>query len=291
MNATPVLEKPVDCGQKPNRSPKEVDQFSTLVAQHTIELPGTEWLTHLNLHAPRENIQCLSLQLRIFKRIFDIASASCLLVLMAPVMVLAAILVKLTSPGTVIYSQTRVGLNLRTKKKTDRRTESRTLVNSAENRRQPGRDRRERSNYGRPFTIYKFRTMRNDAERNGAQFAQEGDARITPIGRLLRRTRIDELPQLWNILKGDMSMIGPRPERPEFMIELQGQIPNFMERLGLKPGLTGIAQVVNGYDNELEGFRRKVSYDLMYLQNCCAWNDIKILFRTIRVVITGEGAL
>ncbi len=291
MHATPVLEKSVDRGQQPQPLPSGVDQFSTLVAQHTIDLPGTEWLTHLNLHAPRENIQCLSLQLRIFKRIFDIASALFLLVLMSPVMVLAAILVKFTSPGPVIYSQTRVGLNLRTKKKQDRRTESRTPVSSLENRRQPGRDRRERSNYGRPFTIYKFRTMRNDAERNGAQFAQQGDARITSIGRLLRRTRIDELPQLWNILKGDMSMIGPRPERPEFMIKLQGQIPNFMERLGLKPGLTGIAQVVNGYDNELEGFRRKVSYDLLYLQNCCVWNDVKILFRTIRVVITGEGAL
>jgi lipopolysaccharide/colanic/teichoic acid biosynthesis glycosyltransferase len=133
--------------------------------------------------------------------------------------------------------------------------------------------------------------MRNDAEQNGAQFALEGDPRITPIGRLLRRTRIDELPQLWNILRGDMSLIGPRPERPEFMKKLQDQIPNFIDRLGLKPGLTGIAQVVNGYDNELEGFRRKVSYDLLYLQNCCVWNDIKILFRTIRVVITGEGAL
>ncbi|MEJ7592313.1 MAG: sugar transferase, partial [Planctomycetaceae bacterium] len=138
---------------------------------------------------------------------------------------------------------------------------------------------------------YKFRTMRDDAEQNGAQFALEGDPRITRIGRLLRRTRIDELPQLWNILKGEMSLIGPRPERPEFMEQLQEQIPNFIDRLGLKPGLTGIAQVVNGYDNELEGFRRKVSYDLLYLQNCCLWNDIKILFRTIRVVITGEGAL
>ena len=133
--------------------------------------------------------------------------------------------------------------------------------------------------------------MRNDAEQNGAQFTQEGDPRITPVGRLLRRTRVDELPQLWNILKGDMSLIGPRPERPEFMLILQEQIPSFIDRLGLKPGLTGIAQVVNGYENETEGFRRKVSYDLLYLQNCCVWNDIKILFRTIRVVITGEGAL
>ncbi|MFN9721307.1 MAG: sugar transferase, partial [Planctomycetota bacterium] len=208
----------------------------------------------------------------------------------SPIMLAAAILVKLTSPGPIIYSQTRVGLNLRTKKKQDRRTEFRLSPESADRRRQ-GRDRREVSNFGNPFTIYKFRTMRTDAERNGAQLARRGDARITPIGRFMRRTRIDELPQLWNILKGEMSLIGPRPERPEFMMELQKHIPNFIDRLGLKPGLTGIAQVVNGYDNEIEGFRRKVSYDLLYLQNCCLWNDIKILFRTIRVVLTGEGAL
>lgn len=291
MNATPVLDQLPKSRPVPRRPLDDADQFSTLVAQHTIELPGTEWLTRLNLDAPRENIQCLSLSLRISKRIFDVASALLILILMSPVMLMAAILVKVTSPGPIIYSQTRVGLNLRTKKKTDRRADSHALPDDQRDRRQPGRDRRELSQYGRPFTIYKFRTMRNDAERNGAQFAQHGDARITPIGRLLRRTRVDELPQLWNILKGDMSMIGPRPERPEFMIKLQGQIPNFMQRLGLKPGLTGIAQVVNGYDNELEGFRRKVSYDLLYLQNCCLWNDIKIMFRTIRVVITGDGAL
>lgn len=202
----------------------------------------------------------------------------------------AAILVKLTSPGRLIYSQTRIGLNLRKKQTNDRRAESQEPTQDSD-RRQPGRDRRELSNFGCPFTIYKFRTMRNDAEQNGAQFALESDPRITTIGRVLRRTRIDELPQLWNILKGDMSLIGPRPERPEFMKKLQDQIPSFIDRLGLKPGLTGIAQVVNGYDNELEGFRRKVSYDLLYLQNCCVWNDIKILFRTIGVVITGEGAL
>ena len=225
------------------------------------------------------------------KRAFDITCALTLVILTSPLLMLAAILVKLTSPGPIIYSQTRVGLNLRTKKKKDRREQAQGLSPDHSDRRKPGRDRRELSNYGRPFTIYKFRTMRTDAERHGAQFAKQGDARITSIGKFLRRTRIDELPQLWNILKGDMSLIGPRPERPEFMMKLQEQIPNFIDRLGLKPGLTGIAQVVNGYDNELEGFRRKVSYDLLYLQNCSVWNDIKILFRTIRVVITGEGAL
>lgn len=241
--------------------------------------------------APRENVQCLSLSHRLIKRAFDVTFAVALLLLTSPILIVAAVLVKITSPGPVIYSQVRVGLNLRKKKKSDRRGQTQGLPADASDRRKPGRDRREMSNFGRLFTIYKFRTMRTDAERNGAQFAKQGDARITSVGRFLRRTRIDELPQLWNILKGDMSLIGPRPERPEFMMKLQEQIPNFIDRLGLKPGLTGIAQVVNGYDNELEGFRRKVSYDLLYLQNCSVWNDIKILLRTVRVVITGEGAL
>lgn len=290
MNATSILDHPVENRPATHRRSDQDKSFSILVARHTIELPGTEWLSRLELNEPRENVHCLSLRLRICKRAFDIFAALFLLIVTLPLTVPAAILVKLTSPGRLIYSQTRVGLNLRKKQKKDRRSEQLELTPDVD-RRQPGRDRRELNNFGCPFTIYKFRTMRNDAEQNGAQFALEGDPRITPIGRLLRRTRIDELPQLWNILKGDMSLIGPRPERPEFMAKLQDQIPNFIDRLGLKPGLTGIAQVVNGYDNELEGFRRKVSYDLLYLQNCCVWNDIKILFRTIRVVITGEGAL
>lgn len=291
MPTSPILEKPVESRVTTDPQPPATSSFSALVAQHTIELPGTDWLTRLSLSSPRENVRCLSTSHRVLKRGFDIVFALTLAVLTSPVLVTAAILVKLTSPGPIIYSQTRVGLNLRKKAKKDRREQEQGLMADASDRRKPGRDRRELSNFGRPFTIYKFRTMRTDAERHGAQFAKQGDARITSIGRFLRRTRIDELPQLWNILKGDMSLIGPRPERPEFMMKLQDHIPNFVDRLGLKPGLTGIAQVVNGYDNELEGFRRKVSYDLLYLQNCCVWNDIKILARTIRVVITGEGAL
>jgi len=296
------MNSPVFCDDSGNTSTATIPQpassrrdiaqptFSSLVARHTVDLPGTDWLTRLTLEKPRENVRCLPLYFRVAKRLFDIAAALGMLVLLSPVLLMTAVMVKITSPGPVIYSQTRIGLNLRSKAKQDRRA-SKMLLSDNEDRRQPGRDRRELSNFGRPFTIYKFRTMRTDAERDGAQLAQHGDSRVTHIGRLLRRTRIDELPQLWNILKGDMSLIGPRPERPEFMQQLQQHIPNFMDRLGLKPGMTGIAQVVNGYDNDLEGFRRKVSYDLLYLQNCSAWNDFKILIRTIRVVITGEGAL
>ena len=133
--------------------------------------------------------------------------------------------------------------------------------------------------------------MRNDAEKDGAQFAQKNDARVTSLGKFMRRTRVDELPQLLNILRGDMSLVGPRPERPVFVDQLSKEIPNYLNRLGLRPGLSGIAQIENGYDNDTESFRRKVAYDLLYLQNCCIRNDLKILFRTIYVVFTGKGAL
>ncbi len=265
--------------------------LADIVSGYSVELPKTEWVRKLRLSEPRENLQCLPLSFRFTKRCFDIFGSLLLLTLCGPLMLLTAVLVRLTSPGPVIYRQTRVGLNLRKKKGSDRRQLVSAILPSETDRRLPGRDRREQTNFGLPFTIYKFRTMRNDAEKNGARLAVHGDARVTAIGRLLRRTRIDELPQLWNVLKGDMSLVGPRPERPEFMQDLSGHIPSYVDRLGLKPGLTGLAQVVNGYDNELDGFRRKVAYDLLYLQNCCLANDIKILMRTFRVVITGEGAL
>lgn len=189
----------------------------------------------------------------------------------------------------MVFRQERVGLNLRGQKKNERRKSSVPPPSGVDRR--TGCDRRNDSNYGKPFVLYKFRTMRNDAEKDGAQFATEGDPRVTPIGRFLRKTRLDELPQFWNVLRGEMSLVGPRPERPEFIVQLSDEIPDYLERLGLKPGLTGPAQVINGYDNNIESFRRKVALDLLYLQNCCLWNDIKILFRTIGVVLTGKGAL
>lgn len=262
-----------------------------IVTDYAEELPSTGWLTKLDLVEPRQNLTCLPLATRINKRLIDLVVASSLLILCTPIMITAAVLVMLTSRGGAVYSQMRVGLNLRSAKKSDRRHAEHGPPEGELERRDPSSDRRETNSYGRPFTMYKFRTMRNNAEIDGAQFATEGDPRVTRIGRFLRRMRIDELPQLWNVIKGDMSMVGPRPERPEFMESLSEDIPNYVDRLGLKPGLTGMAQVVNGYDNELEGFRRKVGYDLLYLQNCCLQNDVKILLRTIRVVLTGEGAL
>lgn len=220
------------------------------------------------------------------KRQLDIIIALTLFSLLFPLMLVVAVLVKLTSPGPILFRQVRTGINTR------RRPDRRQLVALTEvERRGVGIDRRKKTGYGRPFVMLKFRTMRLDAERNGAQFAVKGDTRVTPIGRFLRRSRIDELPQLWNILIGDMSMVGPRPERPEFIEELSSEIPDYLDRLGMRPGLTGLAQVVNGYDNDIEGFRRKVQLDLEYSRKCCLWYDLKILFSTISVVLTGRGAL
>ena len=248
------------------------------------------WLTPQNSEYPRYDVRCVPLMTRLFKRTLDIVVSVTMLILLAPVMAIVAVLVKLTSPGPALFKQTRVGLNLR-RPGPDRRQRHEGPPAGIDERRQEGSDRRTEFAYGRHFTLYKFRTMRNDAEKNGAQFAVKGDPRVTPIGRFLRKTRLDELPQLINVLRGEMSLVGPRPERPEFIRELSEEIPDYLDRLGLKPGLTGVAQILNGYDNELESFRRKVAFDLHYLQNCTAWNDFKILVRTIAVVITGSGAL
>ncbi len=254
------------------------------------QLPDVPWLTELPGGESRRGVQCLPAVTRVAKRIADIIIASALLVLLFPCMLVIAPLIKLTSRGPIIFRQVRVGLNRRVVS-ADRRQRSSSGSLSIGERRTDGNDRRTEFSYGRHFTLYKFRTMREDAERNGAQFAVKNDNRVTLIGRFLRVTRFDELPQLWNILKGEMTLVGPRPERPEFVKELSHEIPNYLQRLGLKPGLTGVAQVVNGYDNDLESFRRKVAFDLLYLQNCCVWNDLKIILRTVGVVLTGKGAL
>lgn len=293
--STTTLEAP----QLTECSNSDSHDFSELVDQYALpaDLPSAEWLTDLNLTSPRRDVRCLTEHTRLFKRLTDIAISASLLVMLSPVLLVVAILVKMSSPGPFIFRQTRVGLNLRRPKRDRRHERKKHLqqqsqeVQQTQERRRPGQDRRAQGGYGMPFVLYKFRTMRTDAERNGAQFATKGDPRVTRLGRIMRKTRLDELPQLWNVLRGDMSLVGPRPERPEFIKKLSDEIPDYIQRLGLRPGLTGVAQVVNGYDNDIESFRRKVAYDLLYLQNCCLWNDLKIMFRTIGVVITGSGAL
>lgn len=189
------------------------------------------------------------------KRVFDIFMSVLIFALTWPLMLLTVALIKLTSPGPVIYSQVRVGLN------------------------------------GQHFKIFKFRTMRVDAEKaKGAVWAKANDSRITPLGKFLRKTRIDELPQLFNVFTGDMSLIGPRPERPEFIEKLKTQIPDYEKRLAVKPGITGLAQVCHKYDETIEDVKTKVEYDLKYIKNMCLWFDLGITLRTVRVVLTGSGA-
>ncbi len=269
------------------------DEFADLFDHYVADdnLPSTEWLTRLRLERPRRNTRCLGETTRVLKRINDVVVSATMLILLSPVLLLVALAVRLTSRGPIIFSQQRVGLNLRQKKRDRRQRDAEVDLPDGVERRGTGINRRRDDGYGKPFTLYKFRTMRIDAEKNGAQFAVKGDPRVTCIGRFMRKTRLDELPQLWNVLRGEMSLVGPRPERPEFIDKLSAEIPNYINRLGLKPGLTGLAQVINGYDNNIESFQRKVNLDLLYLQNCCYLNDLKIMFRTIRVVLTGSGAL
>ncbi len=240
-----------------------------LEAQHTMPMPSA---VPDGLHS--ELLESLpGIAFRAGKRLFDIVAASVGLVGFAVVLPLLALIIKLDSPGSVFYSQERVGINRRRGR------------NAA-----AGGERRKVLQPGRPFRIYKLRSMGRDAERNGPQWATTGDMRVTRVGRFLRKTRLDELPQLWNVLKGDMSLIGPRPERLCFIRQLESDVPFYHDRLLVKPGLTGLAQVRNGYDEDIEGVKRKVEYDRRYIRNCNPLTEMGILLETVRVVVKGEGA-
>lgn len=218
------------------------------------------------------------------KRAIDIMGAMVGLFFSIPLMIIIPLMIKLESRGPVFYSQVRVGQNRRRSKRRFH-SESKTAL---EDRR---RERRREDYYGRVFKVYKFRTMMADAENSsGPVWATKADPRITRIGRFLRKTRIDEIPQFWCVLIGDMSLVGPRPERPHFVSELSGKIEGYAGRLDAKPGLTGLAQVQIGYDSSIASVARKVETDLKYIRDRSLWLDIKILLRTVIVVITGKGA-
>ncbi len=191
----------------------------------------------------------------VLKRGFDLAVSALILSITAPIILVAALIVKLDSPGPAFYRQVRVG------------------------------------RHGESFEILKLRSMRQDAEAGGtAIWAQKGDARVTRIGRIIRLIRVDELPQLWTVLKGDMSFVGPRPERPEFVVELERQIPFYGERHMVKPGITGWAQINYPYGASLEDARHKLEYDLYYTKNYSPFLDILIILQTLRVLLWAEGA-
>jgi len=217
-----------------------------------------------------------------FKRSLDILGSLIGLMLTSPFFIILPILIKLDSPGPVFYRQARVGCNRRRR---DRRsTEASRLGRTL-------RDRRRQDLRGRPFRVIKFRTMVADAEKKcGPVWATRNDPRITRLGNILRKTRLDEIPQFINVLLGQMALVGPRPERPMFVEELSSQVEDYDKRLTVKPGLTGLAQIENGYDSSVASVVRKVHYDLQYIQNWSLWQDLKIIMRTILVVITGKGA-
>ncbi|WP_234926101.1 exopolysaccharide biosynthesis polyprenyl glycosylphosphotransferase [Aeromonas veronii] len=190
---------------------------------------------------------------RIIKRGLDLIAASALALIAIPICVLTAIAIKLESPGPIFYRQARVG------------------------------------QFNREFDVIKFRSMRNDAEKNGAQWASKNDARVTRIGAFIRKTRIDELPQLINVFKNEMSLVGPRPEREIFIKELEVVIPYYRFRHAVKPGITGLAQVSYPYGASIEDAVWKHKYDIYYIKHQNIWLDIKVLFLTVKTVLFGMG--
>lgn len=190
----------------------------------------------------------------LLKRLEDVIGASLGLILLAPLMALIGLLIKLDSAGPALYKQTRIG------------------------------------HRGCPYVLWKFRSMRHDSEGDTAKWAQLGDDRVTRIGRWIRLLRIDELPQFFNVLKGEMSLVGPRPERPLFVQKLRQQIPYYDLRHTIRPGLTGWAQIRFNYAASVEDSHMKLQYDLYYVKHLSVWFDLSILFRTIRVILMGSGA-
>ena len=212
----------------------------------------------------------------ILKRGLDVLLSGLGLLCLTPLFAVVAVAIKLDSPGPILYSQERIGLNRR------RRRDG-----------SPPRDgeRRRVDSFGRPFKIYKFRSMVTDAEKGtGPVWATKTDSRITRLGRFLRKSRIDETPQLWNVLVGDMSIVGPRPERPTFVRSFAESLPGYSERCAALPGITGLAQVKSQYDSSIETVSRKLQYDLYYVRHGRLMLDLKIMAATVKVMARGEGA-
>lgn len=242
---------------------KEAVVQSFISSQRAIS--GQQWSRDFDNSTVRNNFEAptgskLSAEVsnsvyNISKRLFDLIGSSLLIFFTAPLMIGAIISIKLTSPGAIIFRQKRLTIG------------------------------------GKVFTLLKFSTMVSDAETvTGAVWATSDDPRITRVGKLLRRTRIDELPQLFNVISGEMSLIGPRPERPEFCEELSQKFPSFHKRFEVKAGITGLAQVGNGYASCLNSYRKKLALDLLYIQNQSILLDLQISLKTLLVILTGNGA-
>ena len=247
-----LTEEEIDTILKIRMNGVEVKSYFDYMQEETykidVELINNEWLLYgygfKILHSPIHNR---------LKRIFDLSMAIVIGIMTLPIMVIAAIIVRLESPGPIIYSQARVG------------------------------------EHNVEFNVHKFRSMRNDAEKDGAKWAMKNDPRVTKFGNIMRKTRIDELPQLWNVIKGEMSFIGPRPERMVFIKDLEKVIPYYNLRHLVKPGLTGWAQVMYPYGASVEDAERKLEYDLYYIKHHSISLDIAIMFMTLKTVVFGKG--
>ena len=226
----------------------QVSDFSSFVERTFFKVPvdqiGPDWFFQINTSGDYALFLAT-------KRLADVLLAVAGTLLSAPLLLLAAVLIKMESPGSAFYSQVRVG------------------------------------QFGRPFKIWKLRSMCNDAEKQGAQWASKSDARVTRIGRILRTTRIDEVPQFFNVLRGEMSFVGPRPERPEFVTRLGKEIQFYEQRHLLKPGITGWAQINYPYGATIEDARNKLKYDLYYIKHASLLLDIQTILRTIGAVMKG----
>jgi len=205
------------------------------------------------------------------RRILNFVIATLALVLALPLMTAIAVLIKLTSPGPVLFTQRRIGL--------DRRA----IGNGG------GNFRRHADSGGRTFTMYKFRTMHVNGGASHEVWARRDDPRVTAVGRVLRKLRLDELPQFWNVLVGDMNVVGPRPEQPAIFASLRDQIEEYQRRQRVLPGITGWAQVRHGYVDDIDGFDKKLALDLYYMRNWCLGLDLSIVWTTVRTMLAQRG--
>lgn len=250
--------------------PSRYDRATTMrdrpseVALHLMPTAAADAPHPAPLVVPRERSEVVN-------RVVNVSIAFATLVAATPIMALVALAVRLTSRGPIFYSQTRVGVDRRWRYQNQ---DGRRVVDCG----------------GKPFRMWKFRSMRVDAEADGrAVWAQKGDSRVTPIGGFLRKTRIDELPQLYNVIRGDMNIVGPRPERPSIFAELRQDIPEYAMRQRVKPGITGWAQINQAYDTCIDDVRSKVRYDLEYLQKQSLGLDLRIMSMTIPVMLLRRG--
>jgi lipopolysaccharide/colanic/teichoic acid biosynthesis glycosyltransferase len=236
----------------------------------TTALGGNTSVVRARFHSsPADTNQAASWKVAV-RRALNVTIAAVALLVLLPLMVLIGVLIKITSPGPILYTQPRVGVDRRNH---NGRPDGRRVVDHG----------------GKLFRIYKFRTMYPNADLGRERWATPHDPRVTPVGRVLRRYRLDELPQIWNVLVGDMNLVGPRPEQPRIFAELRVQIPDYGKRQRVLPGITGLAQINQAYDRSMDDVRRKVDYDLEYIQRESPLQDLRILLFTLPAVVVKRG--